>query len=294
MLFDRFIFVLYILFNYIWFLIGYEYDSPLKYTPIILLFLSLGMTCIITLLQIQIILKQYRFKSHEIWATVLWSVIHMFICVLIIADALEMANILVIGMISGLLLTAIIITVGTCSCYVIMLNGEEWYAHVHLTCISFWILVQFMNVRLPSSELHYTTSVPIACMALLRMVEFYFEGFDRKTILEALLWVICIFLHVFSESGGMTKLTFLWGSVVTLIGIIIFNKYVFASITIISLPFIAIPICFYVLEKKRQGVAFEKTFQQLSNLYEKWTAVPENEHLPFETEETDEDWTMPL
>ena len=123
MLFDRFVFVLYLLFCYNWFLLGYLYDSPIKYTPIILLTLSLTIVCFITLLQLQMIIHQKRFKQNEKWATIAWSVVHIILCLLLMVDGLEIANIIVVGMMAGMLLTAVIVVVGTCSCYVIMLNG---------------------------------------------------------------------------------------------------------------------------------------------------------------------------
>ena len=196
MLFDRFVFVLYLLFCYNWFLLGYLYDSPIKYTPIILLTLSLTSICFITLLQLQLIIHHKRFKQNEKWATIAWSVVHIIICLLLMVDGLEIANIIVVGMMAGMLLTTVIVVVGTCSCYVIMLNGLEWYSHLHLTCICFWILVQFMSIRLPVIELSYTTTIPIVAMAILRGAEsitgdctWYFMG-------ECCMWCLCIILHI--------------------------------------------------------------------------------------------------
>jgi hypothetical protein len=294
MLFDRFIFVLYLLFSYNWFLLGYEYDSGLKYAPIAILLLSLCIVSVITLMQLQFVVKQTRFQSHEIWATVLWSFVHITICILILCDAMELANILVIGMILGLLLSVVIITVGTCSCYVIMLNGIEWYSHLHLTCISFWILIQFMDVRLPSTELHYTSTVAIISMFILRMVEAYFHFMDNNVIIEAILWSTCIALHIIYDTNGMTKLTFFWGTTVTLAGLIVFNKYLFAALTMISLPFIIIPIFVYIVYRWKHGSTFEHTFKDLTKIYEHWTATPQPEILPFEIEETEEDWQQSL
>ena len=187
MLFDRFVFVLFLLFCYNWFLLGYLYDSSVKYTPIVIMVLSLCIVCIITLLQLQIIVKQKVLKLNEKWATIVWSLVHIVICLLLLSDGMELANILVIGMISGLLLTAIIVVVGTCSCYVIMLNGLEWYSHLHLTCICFWIVVQFMSIRLPATELQYTTTIPIVAMTILRFVEYVPEGCSWSFLWESCL-----------------------------------------------------------------------------------------------------------
>lgn len=292
MIFDRFIFILYLLFSYNWFLLGYEYESPVKYMPIVLMALSLAISGVIAIFQLQIVIKQKVVAPHERWGGMLWSMVHISICLLILSDALELANILVIGMISGLLLTGVIVTVGTCSCYVIMLNGVEWYSHLHLTCITFWILVQFMDVRLPSTEIHYTTSVAISSMAFLRGAEIYFHKIETPVLIELVLWITCVVLHIVYDTGGMDKITFFWGTSLTISALIIFNRYTFAAITIVSLPFITFPIILYFIVQCRRGTPFEQSFENLEKTYDSWMAEPET--IPFEIDEIEEDWDSTL
>jgi len=295
MLFDRFVFVLFLLFCYNWFLLGYLYDSSVKYTPIVIMILSLCIVCVITLLQLQIIVKQKVLKLNEKWATIVWSVVHIIICLLILSDGLEIANILVIGMISGLLLTTIIVVVGTCSCYVIMLNGLEWYSHLHLTCICFWIVVQFMSIRLPATDLTYTTTVPIVAMFTLRLVEYIPEGCSLSFILESGLWLICIVLHIVCYTGGMSQISFFWGTTVTITGLIIFNRYFYAALLMASLPFITIPFLIYFIIQCQKGATFKDTFLKMCTLYEEWTAIPIPELLPLEMHvESETDWSERL
>ena len=291
MLFDRFVFVLFLLFCYNWFLLGCLYDSSVKYTPIIIMVLSLCIVCVITMLQLQIIVKQKKLKLNEKWATIVWSLVHIVICLLILSDGMEIANILVIGMISGLLMTTVIVVVGTCSCYVIMLNGLEWYSHLHLTCICFWVVVQFMSIRLPAKDLSHTTTVPIVAMSILRLVEYIPHGCSWSFVIESCLWVVCIILHVVCYAGGMSKISFFWGTTVTVMGLIIFNRYFYAALLMVSLPFITIPLLLYFIIQCKRGSTFKNTFLEICILYEKWTAVPIPELLPLEVNvENETDW----
>ena len=233
-------------------------------------------------MQLQIIVKQKILKLNEKWATIVWSTVHIIICLLILADGMEIANILVIGMISGLLMTIVIVVVGTCSCYVIMLNGLEWYSHLHLTCLCFWIVVQFMSIRLPINDLAYTATVPIVAMAILRVVEHVTDGCSRSVVIESCLWTMCIILHIACYTGGMSEISFFWGTSVTVTGLIIFNRYFYAALLMVSLPFISIPFLMYFLIRYQKGSTFNTIFMDMCILYEKWTAVPDEELLPLE------------
>ena len=272
MLFDRFVFVLYLLFCYNWFLLGSQYELSLKYIPIISLLGTLACICVITLLQLQTVVRQDAIKQHEKWETIVWSVIHMLFCILIVADGLEAANIVVIGLIVGILLTGIIVVVGTCACYVIVENGREWTAHVHLTCISFWVMAQYMSFRLPSDDFDYVTTVPVVLMALLRMLDLC-EDNERvfRILLEALIWIICIILHIVCHD----HLTFFWGTFVTVTFLIIFNRYFYAALFMAALPFVSVVVLLYLIVKMPTGSSFERTLGSITQMYDEWTAEPE-------------------
>lgn len=289
MLFDRFIFVLYILFCYNWFLLGSQYELTLKYVPIISLLGTLSCICVITLLQLQTVVRQDAIKQHEKWETIVWSGIHMLLCILIIADGLEAANIVVIGLIIGILLTGIIIVVGMCACYVIMENGREWSGHVHLTCISFWIMVQFMSIRLPSPGFDYVTTAPVVLMALLRMLELC-EGNDDvfRILREAFVWVICIVLHVLCTA----KLPFFWGTVVTVTFLIVFNRYFYAALFMAVLPLVSIVVLLYLVFKMPTGSSFERTLRSMTQMYDEWTAEPDI--LPLDVDFAEDDFDEQL
>lgn len=291
MLFDRFIFVLYLLFCYNWFLLGSQYDLSLKYAPIISLLGTLSCICVITLLQLQTVVRQDAIKQHEKWETVVWSGIHMLLCILIIADGLEAANIVVIGLMVGILLTGIIIVVGTCACYVIMENGREWSGHVHLTCISFWVMAQFMSIRLPSGDFDYVTTAPVVLMALLRMMELFEENDSVFRILrEAIVWIICIVLHIACHDN----LSFFWGTFVTVSFLIILNKYFYAALFMAALPLVSIVVLLYLLFKMPSGSSFERTLGSITKMYDAWTAEPELLPLDIRFDENENDFDEQL
>jgi len=122
MLFDRFIFVLYILFHYTWFLLGTLYKMPLRYFSVVSLALSLLSIVIVSFFQLQSVLYRQRLDTSDKWSGISWSTVHLVICGIFIIDGLEWANPLVIFGIAGLLMSVIIIIVGGCACFVIMQN----------------------------------------------------------------------------------------------------------------------------------------------------------------------------
>ena len=295
MLFDRFIFVLYILFCYNWFLLGYLYDIWFAYVPIISLICTMISISVISLLQLQTVVRQDALKQHEKWETIIWSCVNMAFSILILSDALEIANIIVIGLLAGILLTGIVAVVGTCACYVIMLNGREWAAHVHLTCISFWVMVQYMTIRLPSEELNYISTVPVCLMFILRMVELFEDKTNLWSITkEGIVWIICIILHIFCETGHMSPLVFFWGTAITSTLLIIFNKYTSSIILAFSLPFVSSALAIYIAFKRFKGMSTHLIFKTITKIYDDWTKEPER--LPFDIDIVygDEDFESPL
>lgn len=291
MLFDRFIFVLYILFCYNWFLLGYLYDVWVAYVPIISLTCTMVSISIISLLQLQTVVRQDALKQHEKWETIIWSCVNVAFSVLFLSDALEIANIIVIGLLAGILLTGIVTVVGTCACYVIMLNGREWAAHVHLTCISFWVMAQYMTIRLPSEELNYVSTVPVCLMFILRMVELFEEKSSLLSVTkEGIVWIICIILHVLCEIGLVSKIVFFWGSAITSTFLIVFNKYTSSILLAFSLPCVSFGLAIYITYKRCKGMSTHIIFTTITKLYDEWTKEPERIPLDIEIEYGGEDF----
>jgi len=288
MLFDRFVFILYILFCYNWFLLGYLYNIWPAICPMLTMIMSLATVSVVTMLQLQTIMRETPFKQHEKWATVAWSTVHIILSSLIIADSFEAANILVIGLMIGLLLTGVIVVVGTCACYVIMLNGKEWYAHVHMTCISFWVMAQFWSIRLPSEELNYLGTAPIIMMAILRIVSTIEDGLDSRFCAEIVAWIVCIALHLICDQGGLQKETFFWGTCITVTVLILLNKHAKAIAFMFALPFVTLALGIYFLLARKRGQSFQTMLENARRAYEVYTQEPDL--LPFDVEFDPEDF----
>jgi len=271
--------------------LGYLYNTWTTYIPIISLLCTMISICIISLLQIQTIVRLDALKQHEKWETIVWSCINIAFCGLILSDALEIANILVIGLLAGILLSSIVTVVGTCACYVIILNGREWLAHVHLTCISFWVMFQYMSIRLPLEELNYMTTVPVCLMFILRIVELLE---DKTTVLsiikESTIWTVCITLHILCETGQLTKFEFFWGTSITCSVLIILNKYTSSILLAFSLPCISSALVIYTSLKWCLGISTHRTFKTMTEMYDDWTKEPERLPLEIHIEYDGEDF----
>ena len=241
MLFDRFVFVLYILFSYSWFLLGTLYETPFRFVPIVSMGCSMFSVCVVTFFQLQTLVRKHRLIDSEQWSTIAWSVIHIILCSMLCVDGLELTNTLVMFCIAGVFITMVIATVGMCSCLVIVRDTDDdgWWAHVHLTCICFWVLVQYMSIRLPSDDLHYITTIPVALMALLRVVEHLEEGCYWSTVAECLLFFAAVILHVCRDVASMSPTTFFWGTTASVCFMILFSKNLRPLTLVIGLPFFA-------------------------------------------------------
>lgn len=268
------------------------YDSPIKDLPVWSMLLSMGVVCIITLFQLQTVIHEKQFKQHEKWATIAWASIQILLCILFITDGLEAANIIFIGLVAGIILSIVIVVVGTCACYVIMLNGNQWYPHIHLTCICFWTVIQYMSIRLPSDELHYMTTVPVVLMCVLRATDWSEIGCNRTAIGELFIWCICIVLHLFCDNDGMTKLTFLWGASLSVTALIMVNRYASSIIVMALLPVFFCVSVVYILRGLLHHKKYQTSFNEVCSMYDKWTAEPEN--IPLDLEYGDEDFGVSL
>lgn len=282
MLFDRFIFVLYILLGYVWFLLGSLYETPFRYIAIISMAISLITIVIISICQLQVILKQAVLKTHDKWSTIAWSSVHILLCTMLVADGLEWANPVVIFGLCGLLMTLTISVVGGCACFVIINNGDDWHAHIHLICILFWVMVQYMNVRLPAVGFHFVTALPIALMMCVRFVEQPGTG-------QMILWVIALVFHILRDTGDMSQETFYWclTSVVVLMSVIHWKNIMIIS----CLPMALLPVTLYVVFKKCCGVSVQDSIGSITKLYnEIMTQDLEPMVLPFDEEYSEQDW----
>lgn len=289
MLFDRFVFVLHLLFCYNWFLLGSQLSLYIQYIPIISLIATNFSISIITLYQLQTVIHRKSIKDHEKWETIVWCCVHMALSMIIIADWLQLANIVVLGLVAGIILSGIIIIVGTCACYVIMLNGQDWIAHIHLTCISFWVMAQYMQIRLPSDDLNYVTTMPVILMAILRILELMEDFATVATITrELILWAVCCTLHIACDLGHMTKLTFFWGTAITVLLLIFSSKLFGRTLFMVALPFVLIAFCLYICYQRLKGIDTNRAVRTVTVMYEEWTAEPNP--IPLDEEYIDDDF----
>ena len=293
MLFERFVFVLCLMFNYAWFLLGCLHDTPWRFVPIACLLLTLLATIVVTLFQLQVIVKQRQLPQTDRWSTVLWCTAHCFICILFIADGTEWLNILVIMSIAGIFLTVVIAVIGICSCYVIIQNSHDWTPHVHLTCICFWVLVHFMSIRLPASDLQFITTVPVVAMGILRCVEHIEDGVSRWSFGEMLLWFICIALHACLDMQWMSKVFFFWTLTIVACLMVLMSGQLKTMLVLLSLPIgLCGMVCFIAFQKMR-GYDTAASIQTMMMSYENATQ-PKDTRLPFEIDTHEEDFETPL
>lgn len=245
--------------------------------------ISLITIVIISICQLQVILKQAVLKTHDKWSTIAWSSVHIILCTMLIADGLEWANPVVIFGLCGLLMTLTISVVGGCACFVIINNGDDWHAHIHLICILFWVMVQYMDVRLPAV---FVTALPIALMTCVRFVEQPGTG-------QMILWIIALVFHILRDTGNMSHETFYWclTSVVVLMSVIHWKNIMIIS----CLPMALLPVTLYVVFKKCCGVSVQDSIGSITKLYnEIMTQDLEPMVLPFDEEYSEQDWNERL
>jgi hypothetical protein len=292
MLFERFVFVLYLLFVYAWFLLGALYDNDLRFVPLLSMLLTLFSVTVVTMFQLQRIVRRGAMDQADRWSTLAWSAVHILMCILFLMDSFEWVNVLVVLSVAGLVLTVMIMVVGVCSCYVIILNGRDWAPHIHLTCICFWVLVQYMSVRLPLDGLQYVTTVPVVAMAGLRVYEHVEDGVDRWSALELCLWCACIIFHIFLDVGLWSPHTFYWCLLAVICVMTLMSRHVSKLMTLCAMPFVLMPLAMYTCFRCAQGYRSVDIFGEISNLYDELTAAKPME--PFEIEMIEEDFDTRL
>lgn len=282
MLFGRFIFVLYILFCYVWFLLGTVYNSPVRMVSIVSMICSMASVIIISLFQLQTLTNRSMLTTASKWSTVAWATIHMLIGIMFFIDGMEWVNVVVILGVLGILISFIIFVVGGCACYTIMQNGDDWHAHVHLTCISFWVVIQYMTLQLPDAP--NFTFIPIILMAILRYIDLY----PSMSILEAFGWCCCIILHIVYNFEVINE-TFFWGIFLTLI--LLSAPNLKSILTMAVLPLILLPIICYVFGRIIMKYPSEQILTDLGILYKEIFLPEEEDLIPLDMEENPEDWS---
>lgn len=282
MLFDRFIFVSYILFHYTWFLLGTLYQIPLRYCSVISLALSLLSVVIVSFFQLQSLLQEGLLGTSDKWSGISWATVHLVICVIFLVDGLEWANPLVIFGIAGLLMSSVVIVVGGCACFVIMQNGNDWHAHIHLTCVSFWVIVQYMILRLPETQFQCLTAIPIALMTLTRLT----ESITKK---EMVAWFLCSLLHVGYDVRMFDREIFFWSVAVVIMVMVL--KEIKKIVLMVLLPFGMIIAIVYVSILFLCGEPVKVPLQTLGQIYNDYV-IPDDSLiiLPFERDDNEDDW----
>lgn len=283
MLIERFVFVLYLLLGYMWFLLGTVYDTPWRYVPIVLMILTLFSIIVISLMQLQLLFLKNIMQTHDKWSTIAWSVQHMLLCIVLCADGLEWMNIVMILGFCGFIMTLTIAVVGGCACFVIMQNGEDWHAHIHLACISFWVMLQFMATRLPNDGVPIITTIPVTLMTCIR-------AFEGTSLFQMALWVVVILLHILRDTEALSEIYFLYLFSAVLLGLsYVHRRTIFVLIVI---PFALIPTLLFVVLRLACGVSTSSSFVDVVRLYNDLTYKDlEPIVLPLEEESGDEDWS---
>ncbi len=295
MLFERFVFVMYILFSYSWFLLGTIYDTSFRYVPIIALILSLCSIIVVTLFQLQKITRRELLSESDRWSTIVWCIVHIILSICLIADAFELTNVLVIVCIMAIVITIALTTVAICACYVIMLDSDDYRPHVHLSCICFWMSIQYMALRLPIVEFKYVTTIPVVLMWILRLSKHFEDGILYKdSIVENFLFLIITLLHLFSNIGILNAPMFYWGIVTTVCAIIFIGHHVRELLTVIILPIFLLILVIYLCINRLRGISTYRNIKKITDIYDEMTSVELELNLPFEEDENEYDWTEPL
>jgi len=268
MLFDRFIFILYILLNYSWLLLGIIYESAARIIPVSSIIFSLLSVIIVTLFQLQTIVQRHKLDYDGKWSTISWSVVHIIICIFFLVDILELANILVVFGILGLFLTFVSFAVLTMSCKVIASGSDVWIPHVHLTCICFWVLVNYLYVTLPII-MPFMTVLPVVLILVLRLYE---NSRSLKQIcIETTLFLIVIALHICLDLEQLSAEHF-YQMIATVVALMIFFSDFKSILILFALPFMLISFSLYcigcfILNKK------QSTIESLTEKYNRFVKI---------------------
>lgn len=244
MLFDRFVFILYILFNYNWLLLGIIYDSKAQIIPIIAIICSLVSVIIVTLFQLQTVIQRSKLNEDDQWSTITWSVVHIFLSILFLFDILELMNTLAMFLIAGVFITFVTSTVFVMSCRIIANSSDVWIPHVHLTCVCFWVLVNYLYVSLPTT-IPYLTVIPVILMLILRLYEN--SNSFQSIFMEGILFAIAIALHICFETNMISVEHFYQLTAITLVLMILVTRQFKSVLVIFSLPFILISFGLYFI-----------------------------------------------
>lgn len=285
MLFDRFVLVLYVMFNYSWLLLGVFYDSPIRILPLTSLLFSMLSVIIVSLFQLQTIVQQQVGNEDDRWSTISWASVHLCLCTLFFIDTLEFANTLAIFLIAGIFITFTTFVVMVMSCKIIANGSNVWIPHVHLTCVCFWILVNYLYASLPIN-LPFMTFVPVVLMFVLRLYE---QNPLRYKCMESLLFIIAIVLHICFDLKQITAEHFYQLVVIIIIIMIIVSGELKRIFTIFSLPFLLCGLFIYSFFAMLSGQT--PTIQQLTERYNEF--VNENDDLivlPLDGEDIEDNW----
>lgn len=289
MLFERFVFVLYLLFHnalFLWWM-----PSSWCVVPLVMMVVTLLSVILVTLFQLQMMIRRASMPLEDRWATVAWSLVHICLSLIFLADTWEWADILVTMTLASILLTAAITTVAICACYVSMRNSSAWMAHVHFVCICMWVFVHFLTVRLPEVDSplpSFVTCVPLIAMAAMRLAEHVEWGVDRWAALEGLAWVLAIVMQVLLDVDVISSSVFYALVVCLVLALVVVTRQCKTMAGLMGLPFMMIVLGVFWVRERCQGRQQKEVWQRAIEWYDAWMGEP-LVTLPFEDSE-DEDW----
>ena len=288
MLFDRFIFILYLLLCYTWFLLGTLYLQPLRYVSIVSMIVSLLSIIVISLCQLQILVERESLSTSDKWSTIAWSTVHIFVGVIFCIDGIELTNPVVLFGVLGLLMTVVILVVTGCACFVIIQSGEDWQAHVHLVCVTFWVIVQYMTLRLPVTQIQFITTIPIVLMACIRTSEL-----SREQWFQYIPWFVCIIIHITRDMAIIEVSTFCW---ILVSVILILSASQWRTLVILTmLPFALLPLFVYICCACLFGKSIQHSLVSIAQMYNEFVKKDmELIVLPLDGDYDGRDWDESL
>jgi len=280
MLFERFVFVLYVLVMYTWFLAGVASNSEYRVIPLSMMILSLLSVIVVTLLQLQTVVRQSSMFSGDRWSTVAWAAVHIVLSGLFVLDTFEYTNVLLTLGLAACLMTIVMFAVATCACFVILRDSREWQPHLHLACICFWVLTQYMLLRTSGPNIYIVTAIPVVCMFLLRLGEHIEHGCSAVAVLECVLWLVAIVLHVAHEFDWISSFVFFVTCAVVLVTMALLTRHAVHLILFAALPLVLV----FLVVAAVCNRSWNNTLQQIMSMYDDMTAAP-TERLPLDEQD---------
>ena len=154
-----------------------------------------------------------------------------------------------------------------------------------------------MALRTPASVVNAITTVPIACMAVTRIVEnIEYTQINRLHFTgETILWGICIFVHILRDFNVIEPEVFYWGAAIFILIMCMLSTFVKQLFLVIILPLLLLPFSIYICIVKILNGKVDIAIDEIKKLYKDIIEADDNlVVLPFDEEFSEEDWAEKL